>query len=141
MRGGSAKLAHLSQSSASLPESASPDLVNEAALSILEDSLGRDVFAPMISNFMENMLRYRDELRGAVSSGDLIEAKRVAHALKGLCAQFGAPRVSEGARLLEYQAKDAAEMRPLLLQVEAAIAETNAAFTARHTQAVHVKAS
>jgi len=106
-------------------------VIDEAALSILEDDLGRDILAPMIDSFMENMRRYGGELRATASAGDLKKAKRVAHALKGLCAQFGAPRVSELARQIEYQAKEAAEIRPLVLQVEDAIDETSAVFSAR----------
>jgi PAS domain S-box-containing protein len=131
LRGASAKSAAFPAVGRDAPESPTLDVIDEAALSILEDSLGRDILAPMIDSFLENMRHYGDELRAAVSADDLKKAKRVAHALKGLCAQFGAPKVSELARQIEYQAKAAAEIRPLVPQVEIAIAGTSAAFNAR----------
>ncbi len=131
LRGGPGRAANASASEAAKPEPTAFDSIDEAALSILEESLGRDILAPMIGSFMENMRHYGDELGAAASANDLQKAKRVAHALKGLCAQFGAPRVSELARQIEYQAKAAAEIRSLLPDIEIAIAETSAAFTAR----------
>ncbi len=121
--------------------SAPDGLVDEAALSILEKSLGRDILAPMIGSFMENMRHYGNELRAATSAGDLKKVKHVAHALKGLCAQFGAPRVSELARQIECQAGEAGDAGRLVPQIEIAITETSAAFAARQQALTpHVKA-
>lgn len=107
------------------------EVIDEAAVALLVDSLGNDVFAPMIDSFLANMQQYRADLQAAVAAGDLKKSKRVAHALKGLCAQFGAPRAAGLARFIEDQAKSLAEIEPMLPDVEAAVAATSVTFAAR----------
>jgi response regulator RpfG family c-di-GMP phosphodiesterase len=115
------------------PVAAAPggDLVDDAALKVLADSLGNDILASMFDSFLENMGQYRTDLKAAASSGDLKKTKRVAHALKGLCAQFGAPRVAGLARFVEDHASDLAEVLPLLGEVDDMVAATSVAFAAR----------
>jgi len=107
------------------------DIVDDAALTALANDLGNEILATMLDSFTVNMLQYREDLRTAATSGDLKRAKRVAHALKGLCAQFGAPRASSLAKFIEDQAKEMADVLPLLSDVDAAIAATETAFAAR----------
>lgn len=129
-RGGGAASAAAPQTQ---PEPSTPAgaLVDDEALAVLADSLGNDVLASMFDSFLQNMGQYRDDLRAAATSGDLKKAKRVAHALKGLCAQFGALRVAGLARFIEDHAKDVAEVVPLLGEVEDTVAATNLAYAAR----------
>jgi CheY-like chemotaxis protein len=114
-----------------IPAKPAGELVDDAALAVLAESLGNDILASMFDSFLENMGQYRDDLRAAASSGDLKKTKRVAHALKGLSAQFGAPRVAGLARFIEDQAKDMADVVPLLRDVEDTVAATSIAFIAR----------
>jgi PAS domain S-box-containing protein len=107
------------------------DLVDDDALAVLADSLGNDILASMFDSFLENMGKYRTDLQVAASSGDLKKTKRVAHALKGLCAQFGAPRVAGLARFIEDRASDLAEVLPLLSELEDTVSATSVAFIAR----------
>jgi CheY-like chemotaxis protein/HPt (histidine-containing phosphotransfer) domain-containing protein len=130
LRGG-AKTAGAAPLAEASPTKSVAELLDESALAVLADSLGNDILASMFDSFIENMGQYRIDLRAAASSGDLKKTKRVAHALKGLCAQFGAPRVAGLARYIEDQAKDVADVVPLLGEVEDTVDATSVAFVAR----------
>ncbi|MGE4064049.1 MAG: PAS domain S-box protein [Rhodospirillaceae bacterium] len=107
------------------------ELIDETALAALAESLGNDILATMLDSFLESLAQYRAELRATAASGDFKKTKRVAHALKGLSAQFAAPRVAALARFIEEQAKELGDVSPMLDDVEAAIAATTVAFAAR----------
>jgi len=106
-------------------------LVDDSALKVLAASIGGDVLADMIDSFSSNMVQYGDDLRAAHAGGNLKQCKRVAHALKGLSAQFGAPRVSALAREIEYEASDLDAILPLLPEIDRAVHATVAVFTSR----------
>ena len=50
---------------------------------------------------------------------------------KGLCAQFGAPRVSDLAKIIEVDAKSAGDVAPMLADIAAAVRATERALDAR----------
>jgi PAS domain S-box-containing protein len=108
-----------------------PRVLDEEMISSLIEALGEDVFTPMITTFRNNMVQYRDDLAAAVAAGDLRKAKRTAHALKGLCAQFGAPRVSSLAQFIEVDSQSLDEIAPMLGQVAEAVGATEQALSAR----------
>ncbi|MBX7200026.1 MAG: GAF domain-containing protein, partial [Rhodospirillaceae bacterium] len=108
-----------------------PKVLDDAMIKSLVDALGEEVFAPMIVTFRTNMAQYRDDLAAAVKAGDLSTAKRTAHALKGLCAQFGAPHASSLAKFIEVESKSLDEIEPMLAQVAAAVTATEQALTER----------
>ncbi|MHB1206515.1 MAG: PAS domain-containing protein [Rhodospirillaceae bacterium] len=108
-----------------------PIILDEDMIKSLIDALGEDVFAPMITTFRNNMVQYRDDLAAAVTAGDLRKAKRTAHALKGLCAQFGAPRASSLAKFIEVDSKSLAEIEAVLAQVAETVVATEQALAAR----------
>ena len=107
-----------------------PDL-DGAALLALEDSIGADLLSEMLVSFSENMLNYRDDLDVALSEDNLKNAKRTAHALKGLTAQFGAPRVSELARFAETEASSIDEIQKIMPEIIEAISATERALAER----------
>lgn len=107
-----------------------PDL-DEGAVGMLAGALGEDTLAPMLQTFGQNMIKYRDELGAAVTAADLKQAKRIAHALKGLCAQFGAQRASLLAAFIEVDAKNLADVAPLLPDLAQAITRAKQALAAR----------
>ena len=106
-------------------------ILDEEAILTLSSALGEDVLAPMLITFDANMIKYRDDLSAAVHEGNLTQAKRTAHALKGLCAQFGAMRVSELAKFIEVEAHNLRGVEPVLPALADAIAATREALTAR----------
>ena len=59
------------------------------------------------------------------------KAKRTAHALKGLCAQFGAPRASSLAKIIEVDSKSLADIEPMLADVADAVQATERALATR----------
>jgi HPt (histidine-containing phosphotransfer) domain-containing protein len=106
-------------------------VLDEVMLKSLVDALGEEIFAPMVTTFRNNMIQYRDDLKDAVAAGDLKKAKRTAHALKGLCAQFGAPRASSAAKVIEVDSKSLADVAPMLSEVAEAVAATEQALATR----------
>src|SRR5581483_6795810 len=111
--------------------SADAIVLDEAMLKSLVDAVGEEIFAPMVITFRTNMIQYRDDLAAAVAAGDLKKAKRTAHALKGLCAQFGAPRASGLAKIIEVDSKSVADIEPMLTDVADAVRATEHALAAR----------
>jgi PAS domain S-box-containing protein len=106
-------------------------VLDETMLKSLVDALGEEIFAPMVITFRANMIQYRDELSAAVAAGDLKKAKRTAHALKGLCAQFGAPHASRLAKIIEVDSQSLADIAPMLSDVADAVQATERALAVR----------
>jgi CheY-like chemotaxis protein len=109
-------------------------ILDGTMLDSLIAALGADVFTPMLVTFRASMAQYQGDLEAAVAAGDLKKAKRTAHALKGLCAQFGAPRASDLAKFIEVDSKDLAEIRPVLAKIAETIDATARALDARFPQ-------
>jgi HPt (histidine-containing phosphotransfer) domain-containing protein len=97
----------------------------------LADALGEDVLAPMLETFRNNMSKYRDDLGTHAAADDLKQAKRTGHALKGLCAQFGAMQVSAFGKFIEVDAAQIDDVRALLPALAETITATEAALAAR----------
>jgi HPt (histidine-containing phosphotransfer) domain-containing protein len=83
---------------AAMPDEIMLDL---AHIKELTDTLGADTLREMVPSFLESVGTYRDTIETAAKAGKLKEAQRAAHALKGLCAQFGAPSLSRLAASIE----------------------------------------
>jgi HPt (histidine-containing phosphotransfer) domain-containing protein len=109
-------------------------ILDEAALGTLADALGEDVLAPMLETFKVNMAKYCGDLNVAADADDFKQAKRTAHALKGLCAQFGAVRASRLAKFIETEAEGLDDVRPILPLVAEAIAAADKALAARRAK-------
>ncbi len=118
------------------PEPEEGAILDEVALKGLSDALGDTVLSTMLLSFNGNMLKYRDDLLAAVADGDLKQAKRTAHALKGLCAQFGAMRASDLAKIIEVDATTLDEVRPIMPDLIECVAATEKALVARHAAKV-----
>jgi len=89
-------------------------VLDEALLIELGDAVGHDVLAPMLGTFRDNMLQYQASLADAANTGDIKRIKNTAHALKGLCAQFGASHVSKLALEVEQKSADLDGVRRML---------------------------
>lgn len=110
--------------------------LDEAALRVLEGSIGADLLDEMLVSFLSNMLKYRADLDAAVSEENLKNAKRIAHALKGLTAQFGAPRVRDLAKFAEMEANTVDEIRKIMPDITDAISAAEQALAARKSAGV-----
>jgi len=105
--------------------------LDERVVDVLAEALGEDILAPMLLTFSANMSKYLSDLAAAAAVGDFSQAKRTAHALKGLCAQFGAMRASALSKFIEIEAAhldDVAEVMPALSD---AVAEAQLALVVR----------
>ena len=109
-------------------------ILDEIALGALNEALGEDTLAPMLKTFRANMHQYQQDLEAAMEAGDFKQAKRTAHALKGLCAQFGAARASRFAKFIEMEALSLADVGPILPELAEIIAATDKAFAARRAK-------
>jgi signal transduction histidine kinase/DNA-binding NarL/FixJ family response regulator/HPt (histidine-containing phosphotransfer) domain-containing protein len=76
-------------------------VLDDLSLTELGDAVGHDVLATMLATFPDSMQKYRDELIKVAKAGNRKGIKSTAHALKGLCAQFGAVHVSRVAARFE----------------------------------------
>ena len=83
----------------------------------------RKAAAMVLVSFLEHCPRQLLHLQATVQAGDLEEAARAAHQLKGSCATVGAPVLLEGVRVLEFQLQ-AGEPEP----IQAALVRLLAAF-------------
>ncbi|TAK98796.1 MAG: PAS domain S-box protein [Rhodospirillaceae bacterium] len=111
-----------------------PLVLDTAALTELRNVLGADALETMIERFLDNSEKYRADVETHVKARKLREAKRSAHALKGLCAQFGAIEVAEIAKSIEERATTIDEIATLLPQLANSAAETRAALNAYLTK-------
>ncbi len=84
--------------------SAALDMEQTGELIDLDDTLA--VLADFVNMFTEQSPARLAALRSAFAVGDLEEVSRVAHNFKGACANLGAVRAAEVARLLERAGRD-----------------------------------
>ena len=80
------------------------DMEQVGELIDLDDT--RAVLADFVTMFAEQSPARLAALRAAFAAGDFEEVGRVAHSLKGACANLGALRAAEAARLLERAGRD-----------------------------------
>ncbi len=100
--------------------------VDAAALERLRRDLGEsDVLPQLVEIFVSHTPGRLDDLRGAVESGDTIETRKVAHALKGSAQTLAAARMAALCRDLELRAGgDSLDGAPELTElIHAAFAE------------------
>jgi len=113
------------------PPRAEAPVLDETMLSSLAGGVGRDAFRELMSTFAKNITTYHAEITAAVDAGDLRAARRTAHALKGLCLQFGAPRVARLAAHIDDETRGADGIRATLPILGEAIAALEQALSAR----------
>jgi len=108
-------------------ESPGPDAQPALALEILEEfrramgDKGSQMVTELVQVFLEDAPQLLETLRSALATGDLEEAQRTAHTLKGTSATLGATRLSELSAKLEVSIRtDQFEnLQTMLSRVEA----------------------
>lgn len=103
-------------------------LLNRALLDELAESLGTDTLAALIGPTMDNLRQYAGQLGELLARGDLAQAARVAHQLKGAGAQIGAERTAGIARLVETESKRGVAVPDAPAWFGQSLDETQAAF-------------
>ncbi len=103
---------------------ASLPVLDTVYLESVTGSVDAKVVASLLDSLVENIGAYSSAITAASANDDLAGAKRTGHALKGLAAQFGAPRLSDLARTLEVSATEHGQLVALAPRIAAAAAET-----------------
>jgi HPt (histidine-containing phosphotransfer) domain-containing protein len=74
--------------------------IDRTSIAELQSSMG-DSFAQLAQYFVEDMLKYRDQLVEAYAAERLDEARRIAHTVKSTSLLFGGRELSVQAKQLE----------------------------------------
>jgi signal transduction histidine kinase/CheY-like chemotaxis protein/HPt (histidine-containing phosphotransfer) domain-containing protein len=82
--------------------SASDAVIDEGVLGELEEQMGREIVASLVTDFAENAQNLLVEIGRARSAGDGIAWTRAAHSLKSSAANMGLARTFEAARKIEH---------------------------------------
>jgi HPt (histidine-containing phosphotransfer) domain-containing protein len=97
--------------------------LNARTIDELEAVLGAAGVAKLLHKFRNNLTAYCDQIRAAHRAGDADRVAAIAHALRGLTAQFGAERVMALAQAIEVRRDTPAEVGVLLADLEVAVAD------------------
>ena len=77
-----------------------------------------DVIADILPIFVRNLSGYVSRIRSALDLGDVVQAARICHDLKGSAGGYGYPQIGELAQQLEIALKSGGETTQLTLLVE-----------------------
>jgi len=102
-------------------------LFDLAQIALLRDALGQEDLHAMLSELPNAAGQACRNIRTALASNDLEEARRLAHALKGVAGSFGAARLAAIAREFELDATSIASLMQRMPALAVAIDETLAA--------------
>jgi len=89
-------------------------LLDRESLRELTTFLGPEKLGSLLASFRENVKKYHANLHVLAQDGDLQQAKREAHALKGLSIQFGAVQLSRLADDVENRSNSIDDVRAIL---------------------------
>ena len=110
------------------PQPAGPaPMFDRARIDGLADGLGPALLGNLLAHCVAGFEQYIGDVTQHVSAGDMVRARRAAHDLKSICAQFGALRASEIARSIETELADAEAVRGVLPELRAALDQGAAA--------------
>jgi HPt (histidine-containing phosphotransfer) domain-containing protein len=87
----------------------------------IQRDLGPDTTRELLGHCMRSMDQHLAAVKRSTGAGDAVMAKRAAHDLKGICAQFGATRASEIARRIEVEIEDTGSMAKLMDELTACV--------------------
>jgi HPt (histidine-containing phosphotransfer) domain-containing protein len=115
-----------------------PDRLTQAAatdrgaVQQLQEQMGRESFAQLVTTFLDRAPARLAELRAAALAGDTAAVREHAHSLKGAARSFGAAEMGELALRLEQDAAagSVGGAQDLIAALEAALERTRAEFRA-----------
>jgi len=85
-----------------MPES----LIDHAVFNTLKETTGEDFIVEVVDAFLEEAPTLIAQLRPALASQDVETFRRAAHSLKSNAATFGATRLFDQAKELEFMARE-----------------------------------
>jgi HPt (histidine-containing phosphotransfer) domain-containing protein len=80
--------------------------------------IGADTLARLLPDTVENIRTSVAELTVAAEAGDIRQVKRIAHRIKGVCAQYGMLGAGEDARLIEVDLDQTDDIRARVAGLE-----------------------
>jgi CheY-like chemotaxis protein len=102
-------------------------LVEPALLSVLVETVGRDLVVSLMNSLRSTVGLHMEEMARAVEAGDGNTAARAAHGVKGVVSQFGAVRLTNAARRAEVDARAGSLSRAHLIEMQRLVDATLAA--------------
>ena len=107
-------------------------VIDPATFDGLKEMVGDDFIGELVETFFDESPGMLADMSQALDSGDAETFRRAAHSLKSNSASFGATRLSELAREMEYLGRDEKldEAGPKMPQLESAYEEAVAALEA-----------
>jgi len=105
-----------------------PQLIDARSFEALQANAGADFVLTLIDAFAEEAPQLLAGLRAAAAAGDIEGFETAAHTLKSNSVTFGATRLAEMARRLEWQgpSADAATVEALAAELAATLAALRA---------------
>ncbi len=123
---------HTNGSAPALRDAPTPTLLDVNMLEELDESLGRDTMVSMMPSFIASTATYLANIETAIKEQRLPDAKRAAHALKGLCSQFGASGIAARAKSIEEGTESLGDISGLVLELSGTITATVKEVRARY---------
>jgi HPt (histidine-containing phosphotransfer) domain-containing protein len=99
-------------------------LFDAAQIALLRDAVGEEDLRAMLSELPSTAEQACQNIRTALVSDDLEEARRLAHALKGVASSFAAARLAAIAHEFELEASSIASMMQRMPDLENTVAQT-----------------
>ncbi len=99
------------------------DVLDDSVVSMLRNTLDEADFRPILDSLPEESGKCLAAIQAAIGLGDLEEARRVAHGLKGMAGNLGAKRLAKLAQTIECQPMGLAEMQQVVPELAEAIAD------------------
>ena len=84
----------------------SESVIDQTVFDGLKESVGADYITELVGAFLEEAPALIAQLRPALIAGDAETFRRAAHSVKSNAATFGATRLSELAKELEFMARE-----------------------------------
>ena len=97
---------------------APPPIFDRQRIDGLSEGLGPALMAGLLARCLGSFQQYLGEVVSHVDEGDLAKVRRSAHDLKSACAQFGALKAGELARMIEAEMPDLETIKAALPELE-----------------------
>lgn len=101
--------------------------LNPRMLDSLQEALSKEDFEETLKQFRASIANHSAILAQQAQAGDLVQIRRTAHTLKGLCGQVGADGIAALAEQLEQKSADMASVSDILPRLDEGIRDVCAA--------------
>jgi len=103
-----------------------PPIFDSRKIDSLRDGLSPASMQSLLTSCVSAMDRYMADIRQHSQAGDHAKVRRAAHDLKSICAQFGAARASEIARMIEVDLPTLDAVKGVVAELEDSVTRASA---------------